>query len=184
MLCSTNGRKAGATLCTILGRWLDVASRTDADKAVRGALGNALLTGFGYPGRKIDSLRNGMMRVPKMILTVDDSALIRKLLRSALAGQGYTVAEAEDGVAALEWLAANDRPDLMITDINMPRMDGFDLVETVRAQGRHNDMPILVLSTESSDEKIDRARQAGADGWIVKPFNPAQLVSAVRQATP
>jgi two-component system chemotaxis response regulator CheY len=72
----------------------------------------------------------------------------------------------------------------MITDINMPRMDGFDLVETVRARGPHSDMPILVLSTECSDDKIDRARQAGADGWIVKPFNPAQLVSAIREATP
>ncbi|RYD94474.1 MAG: response regulator [Sphingomonadales bacterium] len=119
-----------------------------------------------------------------MILTVDDSPSIRMLLRYALSGQGYAVAEAEDGVAALEWLAAHDRPALMITDINMPRMDGFDLVETVRAQGPHSDMPILVLSTESSDAKIDRARQAGADGWIVKPFDPAQLVSAIRDATP
>lgn len=125
-----------------------------------------------------------MMRVPKLILTVDDSPSIRMLLRFALSGQGYSVAEAEDGLAALEWLAANDRPDLMITDINMPRMDGFDLVETVRSQGSYGDMPILVLSTESSDDKVDRARQAGADGWIVKPFDPAQLVSAIRQAAP
>ncbi len=123
-----------------------------------------------------------MTRVPKTILTVDDSPSIRMLLRFALSGQGYAVAEAEDGIAALEWLAANDRPNLMITDINMPRMDGFDLVETVRARGPHRDMPILVLSTESSDDKVCRAREAGADGWIVKPFDPAQLVSAVRQA--
>ena len=122
--------------------------------------------------------------MPKLILTVDDSPSIRMLLRFALSGQGYSVAEAEDGLAALEWLAANDRPDLMITDINMPRMDGFDLVETVRSQGSYGDMPILVLSTESSDDKVDRARQAGADGWIVKPFDPAQLVSAIRQAAP
>lgn len=106
------------------------------------------------------------------------------LLRFALKAQGYAVAEAEDGVAALEWLAANEQPALMITDINMPRMDGFDLVETVRAQGLHSDMPILVLSTESADEKIDRAKMAGADGWIVKPFDPAHLVSAIREATP
>ena len=106
------------------------------------------------------------------------------LLRCALLGQGYAVAEAEDGVAALEWLAANARPDLMITDINMPRMDGFDLVETVRSQGPHSDMPILVLTTENSDEKMARARKAGADGWIVKPFDPAQLASAIRDAAP
>lgn len=125
-----------------------------------------------------------MTRVSKTILTVDDSPSIRMLLRYALSGQGYSVAEAEDGIAALEWLAENDRPDLMITDINMPRMDGFDLVETVRARGPHSDMPILVLSTESSDAKIGRAQQAGIDGWIVKPFDPAQLVSAIREATP
>ena len=122
------------------------------------------------------------MRVPKTILTVDDTPSIRMLLRFALSGQGFAVAEAEDGVAALEWLASNDRPALMITDINMPRMDGFDLVETVRSQGPYRDMPILVLSTESSDNKIGRARDAGANGWIVKPFDPAHLVSAVRQA--
>jgi two-component system chemotaxis response regulator CheY len=122
------------------------------------------------------------MRVPKLILTVDDSPSIRMLLRYALARQGYDVAEAEDGVAALEWLAANERPDLMITDINMPRMDGYDLVETVRAQGPHNDLPILVLSTESSEDKMTRAREAGADGWIVKPFDPAQLEAAIRHA--
>ena len=104
------------------------------------------------------------------------------LLRYALAGQGYDVAEAEDGVAALEWLEVNERPQLMITDINMPRMDGFDLVETVRRRGPHTDMPILVLSTENSDQKIGRAREAGINGWIVKPFDPAHLVSAVRQA--
>ncbi|ATE63088.1 response regulator [Rhizorhabdus dicambivorans] len=125
----------------------------------------------------------GWTRVAKTILTVDDSAFIRKLLRVTLAGQGFNVAEAEDGVAALEWLAANERPDLMITDINMPRMDGFGLVEAVRAESRHDAMPILVLSTEAADEKQDRARVAGADGWIVKPFNPDQLASAIQSVS-
>ncbi|WP_340316624.1 response regulator [Rhizorhabdus argentea] len=119
----------------------------------------------------------------KTILTVDDSPSIRMLLRFALTGQGFAVAEAEDGMAALEWLAANARPDLMITDINMPRMDGFDLVETVRSKGPHSDMPILVLTTENSAEKMARATHAGVEGWIVKPFDPAKLVSAIRDAT-
>lgn len=122
--------------------------------------------------------------MPKTILTVDDSPFIRKLLRVTLSGQGFNVAEAEDGIAALEWLDANDRPDVMITDINMPRMDGFGLVEAVRARGRHDGMPILVLSTESSDDKQDRGRTAGVDGWLVKPFNPAQLASAIESVSP
>lgn len=123
-----------------------------------------------------------MTRVPKLILTVDDSPSMRMLLRCALSRQGYDVAQAEDGLAALAWLAANARPDLMITDINMPRMDGYDLVETVRSRGPHSDIPILVLSTENSGEKMERARAAGVDGWIAKPFDPVQLESAIRQA--
>ena len=121
--------------------------------------------------------------MPKLILTVDDSPSMRMLLRYALSRQGYAVAEAEDGVAALEWLAVNDRPDLMITDINMPRMDGYGLVAAVRARASCKDLPILILSTEHSQEKMARARDAGADGYIVKPFAPEQLESAIRHAS-
>ncbi|OYY71323.1 MAG: response regulator [Sphingomonadales bacterium 17-56-6] len=117
------------------------------------------------------------------ILTVDDSPSMRALLRHALTGEGHMVSEAEDGVAALDWLAANDKPDLVITDINMPRMDGFCLIEAVRAQDCFRDMPMLVLSTESSDDKKSRARNAGATGWIVKPFDPEKLAAAVRRVT-
>jgi len=119
----------------------------------------------------------------KTILTVDDSPSMRMLLRHTLTEHGHAVHEAEDGVAALEWLAANNQPDLMITDINMPRMDGFGLVEAVRAKGCHKEMPILVLTTESSEEKKARAKQAGATGWIVKPFDPDKLASAIRRVT-
>lgn len=119
----------------------------------------------------------------KTILTVDDSPSMRMLLRQTLTGQGHQVHEAEDGIAALEWLAANAQPDLMITDINMPRMDGFGLVEAVRARGNHREMPILVLTTESSDAKKARAREAGATGWIVKPYDPDKLASAIRRVT-
>lgn len=119
----------------------------------------------------------------KTILTVDDSPSMRMLLRQTLLRDGHSVHEAEDGIAALEWLAVNDRPDLMITDINMPRMDGFGLVEAVRAQPTHSEMPILVLTTESSDAKKARAREAGATGWIVKPFDPEKLASAIRRVT-
>src|SRR3546814_5463156 len=100
------------------------------------------------------------MTVATKILTVDDSPSMRMLLRIALTEHGYDVAEAEDGVAALDWLKVNT-PDMIITDINMPRMDGFGLIDALRSDGRHRDRPILVLSTESSEEKKARARAAG-----------------------
>jgi two-component system chemotaxis response regulator CheY len=117
-----------------------------------------------------------------LVLTVDDSRSMRALLRMALTERGYQVAEAEDGVAALEWLAVNS-PDVIITDINMPRLDGFGLIEKLRSENRHGNCPILVLTTESSDEKKARARAAGATGWIVKPFDPEKLHAALRRVT-
>lgn len=118
----------------------------------------------------------------KQILAVDDSISMRMLLRSSLLQGGYNVAEAEDGLAALRWLESNN-PALVITDINMPNMDGFGLISAVRAQQRFRDMPILVLTTESSDEKKQKARSAGATGWIVKPFDPVKLDAAIRRVT-
>ena len=82
--------------------------------------------------------------------------------------------------AVLEWLR-NNSPNLVITDINMPRMDGFGLIEALRGESRWDSTPILVLTTESSDDKKSRARNAGATGWIVKPFDPEKLASAVRR---
>jgi len=120
----------------------------------------------------------------KTILMVDDSSTMRKLLRYTLAAQGHAVHEAEDGVAAVEWLSSNPQPDLVITDLNMPRMDGIGLVEAVRAQDVHRHMPILILSTESSDEKQEQAAQAGANGWLVKPFDPGRLASAIASVAP
>ena len=116
------------------------------------------------------------------VLTVDDSASMRALLRAALTSRGYDVVQAEDGVAALEWLETNS-VDVIVTDINMPRMDGFGLIDALRAQSRFRDCPILVLSTESSDEKKAHARAAGATGWIVKPFDAEKLDNALRRVT-
>nr|WP_238940806.1 response regulator [Sphingomonas beigongshangi] len=118
--------------------------------------------------------------VTSTIMTVDDSPSMRMLLRAALTDLGYQVLEAEDGVHALERLDGV-QPDLLITDINMPRLDGFGLIERVREQDRHRNLPILVLTTESSDEKKQRARKAGATGWIVKPFHPEKLAAAIRR---
>jgi len=120
------------------------------------------------------------MKKTTRILTVDDSASMRALLNHALTAEGFEVEQADDGQAALEWLALNE-VDVVITDINMPRLDGFGLIEQLRSGSRHRDRPILVLTTESSDEKKARARSAGATGWIVKPFNPEKLAAAVRR---
>ncbi len=117
--------------------------------------------------------------VSKTIMTVDDSPSMRMLLRVALTDLGYSVVEAEDGIHALETIEGAN-PDLLITDINMPRMDGFGLIEELRGQGCTS-LPILVLTTESSDEKKQRARDAGATGWIVKPFHPDKLAAAIRR---
>ena len=116
----------------------------------------------------------------KTVLTVDDSRTMREMLLLALQDAGYHVLQAEDGLRGLEVL--KDRPaDVIITDINMPRLDGFGFIEHVRRDSTHRAVPILVLTTESDAEKKNRARSAGATGWIVKPFHPVKLVDAIRR---
>ena len=116
----------------------------------------------------------------KTVLTVDDSRTMRDMLMLALKDAGYRVVQAEDGVHGLEVLQS-ERPDIVITDINMPRMDGFGFIEGMRADPNHKATPVLVLTTESDAAKKQRAREAGATGWIVKPFDPVRLVDAVRR---
>ncbi len=118
------------------------------------------------------------------VLTVDDSRTMRDLLKAALSQAGFTVIQAEDGIHGLEVLdAQNIAPDVIVTDINMPRMDGFGFIKAVRANVAARATPILVLTTESDAEKKARARAAGATGWIVKPFNSDKLVDAVRRVS-
>ena len=116
------------------------------------------------------------------ILTVDDSASMRALLNHALTTHGFEVAQADDGQSALEWLQLNE-VDVVITDINMPRLDGFGVIEAVRAGADFPALPILVLTTESAPDLKERARKSGATGWIVKPFDDSKLVSAIRRIT-
>lgn len=116
----------------------------------------------------------------KTVLTIDDSRTMREMLNMALVQAGYRVLQAVDGVEGLEVLRA-EGADVVITDINMPRMDGFGVIEGVRADPTHRATPILVLTTESDATKKERARAAGATGWIVKPFNPTKLVDAIRR---
>ena len=116
----------------------------------------------------------------KTVLTVDDSRTMRDMLMLALKDAGYRVVQADYGVHGLEVLQA-ESPDIVITDINMPRMDGFGFIEGMRADPAFSAVPVLVLTTESDAAKKQRAREAGATGWIVKPFDPVRLVDAVRR---
>lgn len=114
----------------------------------------------------------------KVILAVDDSASMRKMVHFTLSGAGYDVVQAVDGVEALEY-ARDHEVDVVLTDVNMPRMDGIELVKELRALPSYRFTPMLVLTTESSQEKKLQGKQAGATGWIVKPFNPEQLLATI-----
>ena len=116
----------------------------------------------------------------RKILFVDDSRTMRDMLRLALTQAGFYVVEAVDGMDGLEQLATHGA-DVIITDINMPKLDGFGFIEAVRADASRKGTPILVLTTESDPGKKQRARSAGATGWIVKPFHPEKLVEAIRR---
>ncbi len=118
----------------------------------------------------------------KIVLTVDDSATIRTMLHCALADAGFRVVQACDGLEGLEQLRG-EAPDVIITDINMPRLDGFGFIEQVRRSEAHRRTPILVLTTESDGERKARARGLGATGWIIKPFDPAKLVDAIHRVS-
>lgn len=121
--------------------------------------------------------------MPRRVLAVDDSKTMRGMLSSTLAEAGFDVVEAEDGLKALDALASS-RFDLVITDVNMPNLDGVSLIRHVRACGRHIGLPVLVLTTESSDEAKATGRAAGATGWIVKPFSPDTLLTIVNKVCP
>ncbi|MDG5469906.1 response regulator [Deltaproteobacteria bacterium IMCC39524] len=115
----------------------------------------------------------------KCILIVDDSETVRQVLKLALGNAGYQVVEAEDGFDALTKLSGA-QIDMLITDLNMPNMDGLELIKKVREEGKHRFTPIVMLTTESSEEKKKAGREAGASGWIVKPFKPEQLLKVVK----
>jgi two-component system chemotaxis response regulator CheY len=119
----------------------------------------------------------------KTILTVDDASTMRKVVALALAGAGHEVIEAEDGLAALGVLKLR-HVDLVITDVNMPRMDGIEFTRQARAIPKFQKTPILLLTTESDPTVKDRGRAAGATGWIVKPFRAEQLLAVVAKVLP
>ena len=114
------------------------------------------------------------------VFAVDDSRTMRDMLRVALTDAGFEVSFAEDGQDGLEKLAGLS-PDIIITDINMPRVDGFGFIEGARRSEAHRGVPILVLTTESAPELKQRAKSVGATGWIVKPFDSEKLVNIIRR---
>ena len=116
----------------------------------------------------------------KQILTVDDSASIRQMVGFTLTRAGYGITEASDGKDGLE-KCGKQKYDLIITDLNMPRMDGIEMITSVRKLPGYGFTPILMLTTESQAEKKDAGRKAGATGWIVKPFNADQLIAVVQK---
>jgi two-component system, chemotaxis family, chemotaxis protein CheY len=109
----------------------------------------------------------------RTIMTVDDSTSMRQMVKATLQSAGYGVVEAADGQEALDYARENS-VDLVISDVNMPRMDGITLVHELRALSTYRLTPLLLLTTESSQEKKMEGKRAGATGWIVKPFNPTQ----------
>ena len=119
----------------------------------------------------------------KRILTIDDSKTMRDMLMLTLAEAGFDVLQAVDGQDGLDVLV-NEQVDVVITDINMPRMDGYEVIRQLRRNPNHKTTPILVLTTESETEKKNLAREAGATGWMVKPFDPDRLIATVRKVAP
>lgn len=117
------------------------------------------------------------------ILTVDDSASIRQMVSFTLKQAGYTVIEAvdgKDGLIKAQSAAAN----LIITDLNMPNMNGIEMIKALRQEAKYKFTPILMLTTESDDRKKGEGKMAGATGWIVKPFNPEQLLRVIERVMP
>lgn len=116
----------------------------------------------------------------KTILAVDDSGSLRQMVVFSLKAAGYQVTEAVDGIDGLE-KAKSGVFDLVLTDQNMPRMDGLGLIRALRALPNYQKIPILMLTTEFSDEMKSKGRAAGANGWLVKPFDPQRLTEVVRK---
>jgi two-component system, chemotaxis family, chemotaxis protein CheY len=121
------------------------------------------------------------MCMPKKILVVDDSAAIRQSISFILKQEGYETVEATDGQEALNMLGSIEALDLIITDVNMPNLDGIGFIKKAREIAKFKFTPILVLTTESQGSKMNEGKEAGATGWIVKPFNSDKLLGIVKK---
>ena len=120
----------------------------------------------------------------KTVLVVDDSVSMRQMVSFTLTGAGFEVVEAGDGKEAVDKLNGGAKPNLVITDLNMPNMDGISLIKAIRGMAAHKFTPVLMLTTESADDKKKEGQSAGATGWIVKPFNPEQMLATINKVMP
>lgn len=143
----------------------------------------AVLEPNSFAGPEDAALAAEEQIMAKRILTIDDSKTIRDMLMLTLAKAGFEVVQAVDGQDGLEVLD-KEKVDVVITDINMPRMDGYEVIRRMRSNAAYKAMPILVLTTESEDDKKNLARVAGATGWMVKPFDPDRLISTINKVLP
>ncbi len=117
----------------------------------------------------------------KKVIIVDDSRTARLQVKNALLGAGYDVVEAIDGVDGITKMAANADAALVLCDVNMPNLNGIEMIETVKREGRGGGHTFVMLTTEAEPELVQRAKACGAKGWIVKPFKPDLLLAAVRK---
>ena len=121
-----------------------------------------------------------MIKTALRVLSVDDSSSIRQMVAFTLKGAGYEVIEAVDGQDALE-KAKQNSVDIVLTDQNMPRMDGLTLIKSLRAMPAYSSIPILMLTTESGEAMKKQGKMAGATGWLVKPFGPQKLLEVMKK---
>jgi two-component system chemotaxis response regulator CheY len=121
--------------------------------------------------------------VAKTILVVDDSGTVRQQVSMALKQAGFEIVEAADGLEALSAIESNRDIDMVVCDVNMPNLNGLEMVEKVKARPENKSLPILMLTTEGQPSMIRRAKEAGAVGWIVKPFDANQLVQTAKHLT-
>lgn len=121
------------------------------------------------------------MHTDKNILIVDDSESIRELISFSLESYGYNVIKGNNGIDGLDKIKKNVQIDLIITDLNMPLMDGFTFLQEVRKVNKHQYTPILILTTESSLDLRNKAKQFGATGWIIKPFEKEKLIQVIQK---
>ncbi|MDH4128610.1 MAG: response regulator [Spirochaetota bacterium] len=119
----------------------------------------------------------------KNILSIDDSSSMRQIIKSCLEKEGFKVFEAQDGLQGLEKINSSEIFDLFLVDVNMPNMDGISFVKELRKNHQYKNTPVVMLTTESQNEKKLEGQQAGATGWVIKPFNPEEFIKVVKRLT-